>query len=578
MGCLVVDLREQRRLFLLKSGTNVQYWTMFHLLSANVGSTANVVIMDNITLKEKILLTRMKYVVIGVGSARSGTDIVDIMLSERDCADVLSYLPSTLTLGFIRKLKPEVGGFSKSLNSLTGYSRRFAHRGYGIAMRGTMMDYCKREGRVYVGMGDEFESIIQAKQMGIRSIHIRWPQNWVDPRKEIKVNVIDMEDVPKMLNIMPNKQKYKNFGVVGDATDLIEEAIRSPEKFQKCTLVALFSLSNWSNQGPEIMFKHMDELAKANVQMVINYPRKYWCLHWHRNHTYDVKDNILNTYISKDNEFDDYALDESLIYNYQSLSFYDSEEMLSMGLYRGYRFKSLEGIGYSPNAPQVNQWITISNFKLIPDVVQQVMTNPTFFDRVSSLSLRYVYGLNETWMYKLRYEVIKHYYPDASLLHEEKHDTFVLGDRRISVSGHLINLLCYSWISPINMKAYLDSVENNLIMGYHEETDSYENNMNMILDGIVMEKIDVEDDSVDRFALWHTPLEYYFSIIVLLNLVKIMKINISLRTLVYVTRRVTLFVKKYDSTGYSYVVGDSADDAVKPEANVDFQSTADAQG
>jgi len=325
----------------------------------------------------------------------------------------------------------------------------------------------------------------------------------------------------------------------------------------KSLFVALYSLSNINNPKPVEMLTRMSKLRVSGQSMIISYPRDYWCKRLNvsekTNHNYDPSSKILTTVING-HTFEDFSIDESMIYQFPDLYFYDSEEILSIGILDDNDFRTSMKIGYTHGIPQVDEWIYISNFPLIPEVIQQVATTPTFFDRVTSISLRYVYGLNETWVYKYRYECIESYSSTVSLVIKDHYDKFKFHGKEISVSGHLINLMTYSCIAPINLRAYLDSVENNLSLTVagspitkYSDRDWLDEDVQSFSPRIKRSDMSIEDDVngsiVER---WHEPIEYYLAIVVYLNVAKFFKLSISLRALVYVTRRVKKLMSEFD--------------------------------
>lgn len=517
MGLDIKDVRDLENAFAYRDDQNIDYWSMFHLLSEDVFSPSNVIVLSRINLRQRILLSRMKFIVIVMGDVSISSRLYDISTDAEGLTDVLHNITRELPL---KHLRSHFKSAEAAITDFVGYE----HRAYGKMVRGVLMDYAKRRNIYYVGLGDEYESVIQANEMRMRSAHVRYPDGWHDgPGRTYEYMG------PRDMIMRRGISKYR-----ADANRILADAIDNPSRYRSMMLCGLFSLSNTFNPKPVSYLGVMQQLARKGVRVAINFPRKLWALRQYRDHLYDVKTGVLKTRINDENQFTDWVLDESLVGRYSLLHMYDSDEVECMGIFHNYDFRSVSKFGYCPTTRQVDEWILVTNFALYTEEIQTCMTSPTFFDRAFSLSLRWVAQLNEDYLYRFRYECIRSYLPDITLV-EDTYDKFLFNGTIYTVSGHFINLLLLSELMSTNFVSYLRCAYNNMYlhyMGDQKDIEDYYGKLNSVFhDGVTVER-----DAPDTYELWHTCEEYVFSLVVVLNLAKIFKLKLSLNNLVHGAR------------------------------------------
>jgi len=151
-------------------------------------------------------------------------------------------------------------------------------------------------------------------------------------------------------------------------------------------------------------------------------------------------------------------------------------------------------------------------------------------------------ALFKTSMNVFRKVVTLNLWPDAEIYKSPDFTGYAMIEgkrRRISVSGHLINLLLVSSGSHVDFVRYMDTIEDNIMRVSRDREalvrfDKYQSL------GVLAEK-----NAVQRQKLWHTYWDYYSGVATALQLSKTLRLPFSPRVYAYVLRRLLKLRRKW---------------------------------
>jgi hypothetical protein len=103
---------------------------------------------------------------------------------------------------------------------------------------------------------------------------------------------------------------------------------------------------------------------------------------------------------------------------------------------------------------------------------------------------------------------------------------------KLSISGHLVNLLLASSFITIDFRRYLDTVDWNVrtVMGERAALNEFDR----------LAKSNLLSENRDRRTLWHTYWDYYYGVITALLMVKTLKLPFNPKVYRYVIKRLNL--------------------------------------
>jgi hypothetical protein len=137
----------------------------------------------------------------------------------------------------------------------------------------------------------------------------------------------------------------------------------------------------------------------------------------------------------------------------------------------------------------------------IPDVRRQSWINAqTHFVKMVTPILRDYYGLDDKSLHHWRLWAMKIRYPD-SIIYDDFRVNGKVDGKLVAVAGHLINMMMASYWWPIDVKRYMEVLEDNIINAH---TNDFSADRYMVATGTHAEYYSP--------GLWHTTVEYQLAI------------------------------------------------------------------
>jgi hypothetical protein len=144
--------------------------------------------------------------------------------------------------------------------------------------------------------------------------------------------------------------------------------------------------------------------------------------------------------------------------------------------------------------PLMELWfVVIKGFDV--EYSHDVITSQTDGVKLYSIQLRYIFGLDDVSLHQLRKVALIKRYPNANLDTGEATIHGIVEGERISVAGHMVNLLLASHFTAVDFKRRMDDVVFNVEAVYEgRRLPSYD-----VLPG---------EPATDLHKLWHNFVEY----------------------------------------------------------------------
>jgi hypothetical protein len=171
--------------------------------------------------------------------------------------------------------------------------------------------------------------------------------------------------------------------------------------------------------------------------------------------------------------------------------------------------------------------------------IQTVMASSTIWTRAFSTIIARGFKLDDDGLHRARNRSLVERFTDAVLVSRQSYNGYIpsMGGYRVSVSGHLVNLILYP---STDMRKYLGTIERNVAL-YSRRSRMTRQEKRLILDGYVMEASSPADLSV----LWHSYIEYVLAVDTAYIIAREANIPIELELLQYVSKRLDIMLERY---------------------------------
>jgi len=385
---------------------------------------------------------------------------------------------------------------------------------FGHFVRKSIMLWVKNKKRKYVGLGDEIESVIDAKEIGVEYEAVGIPASV--PRDSVGEEALSQI---KRMNFYDLK--------------LEDDAI----------YVALWSISNTMNRG----FRHDMKFFEHN-DAILMYPNL--CVYNKIPYGYGndyVDDGVLTSLRDNGNrkytdrlEHPNIALsdDKWAVFTIRDFLVYINHDIT--GKYQGVIGRFL----FSNMYYMLCSWFIAIKKTLLSDVNYQTWWNSQTHEvRKVSIPIRRILAVDSHSLHAFRRLALKRLYPDCVTIEDDRVNGYIMVDGKkqwVAVSGHLMNMLLYSEYGLIDFSRYLDTIEENV------KAYSIQGRMDTTLKLLYSKELLAEDNTQDKIRrLWHSYYDFYVAVCAYMMLCQSLRMHFNPRATRYVLRRLNVIKLKY---------------------------------